>query len=152
MYSSEPKVNTTKTKFPIKTKIAVLWLFVAVAAMTFLVMSNLSAMMDWSPIKPAGYLLVVAVGLLFISPSILLCFKNKVVWISSIMILSVEVLLGITATGYVTLECSSSCFDLLLLPICYIIILIIPLVLIILDRKNYFEMVRQREFEKKENG
>jgi hypothetical protein len=30
------------------------------------------------------------------------------------------------------------------------VVILIPLILIILDRKNYFKMVRQREFEKKE--
>jgi len=142
----------TKAKLPIKTKIAVWWVFVVGIIATIVLISAVPAFTDWSyPIDTLLYLIPVVTGLLFISPSILLCFKTRLVWISSIVILSVEVLLGVTATGYVTLECSTPCFDLLLPPICYLLTLLIPFILIILDRKNYFEMVRQRELETKDS-
>jgi hypothetical protein len=36
------------------------------------------------------------------------------------------------------------------IPIAGIVVVLIPLIFLILDRKNYFEMVRQRELENKE--
>jgi hypothetical protein len=137
-----------KSKLPIKTKIAVWWIIVIGIILTIVLISAVPAFTDWSyPIDQTLYWIAIAIGFLIISPSILICFKNKLIWISSTIILSVEVLLEMATIGYIASECLHCALPL----ICFFPLLLIPLILLILDKKNYFEMVRQRELEKKDD-
>jgi hypothetical protein len=132
-----------KAKLPTKTKIAMWWLFVTGIIMTIGFIASVPALTDWSSsINPRIYLLAVAVGLLYISPGILLCIKRNLSWISSVVILAVEAIPFLIMTIIFVNP----------IPIAGIVVVLIPLILIILDRKNYFAMVRQRELEKKEPG
>ena len=131
-----------KAKLPTKTNIVVWWLFVTGTIMIIGFMASVPALTDWSSsINPRIYLLAVAVGLLYLIPGILLCMKRNLSWISSIIILSAEAIPFLIMTIIFMNP----------IPIAGIVVVLIPLIFLILDRKNYFEMVRQRELEKKGN-
>jgi hypothetical protein len=133
-----------KTKIPSKTKIAIWWLFIVGITLTVLTITALPWMTDWSPIGPTMYLIPIAMGLLAISPAILLLIKNQTAWTFAKVILSI--LLILLAIFWLCGAAITIFGNLLLLSV------FIPFLLIILDRKNYFEMVRQRELEKREPG
>ena len=135
-----------RSHLPFKTKIAVWWIFVAIVGMAIFAMF-LPSLSEWTPINPTWYFSVAVIGLLFASPGILLYFKNKSVWIFSIVILSVSL------SFFVMLILMDIPYEagIFIYGIAGLLILVVPFTLIILDRKNYFEMVRQRESEKKDS-
>jgi hypothetical protein len=148
----------TKAKLPTKTKIAVWWIRIiaALVAIGGLIVLFVSLTTAAPVVKEEGtgtfffvvVVIVLPIWLLFLLPSIFLASKKPWGWTTSIIMLSLEILgsLGVciyfaTTDGLYYLQYTPA-----------IIILLVPLILIIIDRKNYFEMVRQRELEKKVNG
>lgn len=119
------KVNTPKAKLPRKTRIAIWWLFAVVIVGTIAIVISSQATTDWWVLS----LICIAHGLCYILPVILICMKNRTAWIAAVVILSIALYFWLV----------------------FIFITAVPFILIILDRKNYFEMVRLRELEKKEN-
>ena len=156
--NEEQKVNTTRAKLPTKTKVAVWWIriiaaLVVIGGLIFSVVSFTTAAPVVKEDVSGIFAFVVAaivlpIWLLFLLPSIFLVFKKNWGWTTSIIMLSLEIL-GVWGVC-IHFAISKGIYCLQYTPAT--IFLLIPLILVILDRKNYFEMVRQRELEKKENG
>ena len=132
--NEEQKVTTSKAKLPTKTKIAVWWLvvfgiIVLIIAVTLYFPLDMG---DWHPylLNHTHVLPMVIFGFFYMIPSLFQIIKEKWAWTVAVILLTLAL---IYPFGY------------------YIRIpfLLIPLVLIIVDRKNYFEMLCQRELEKK---
>jgi len=79
--------------------------------------------------------------LVYIIPAILICIKNRIVWIFAVVILS-----GVTV--FIPIIAAVSHFYNIAAFI-YSFVIFITLILIVIDRKNYFQIIRQRELEKK---
>jgi len=137
------KEPITKTKLPIKTKIAVWWLCILGLLLTIAIIALLPAMTDFSYINPAANWIIIAAGLvLFFSPAVLICLKKELTRFFAIVIL-------ISGIGFFFVMIGiNPVYGLLFSP--GILVILVPFILLILDRKNYFEMVRQRELEKKD--
>ena len=151
MYSAEPKVNTPKANLPTKTKIAVWWVFILGVAVFIVPLISLSSFSDQSERDMTFLpllLITLCIAFLYSLSGILLIIRKKWAWNIAIAVLTVELF---SLFIYLHVEINLDTFG---GPILFIanILLLIPFILIILDGKNYFEMVRQRELEKKENG
>jgi cation transport ATPase len=158
--NEEQKMNTPKAKLPTKTKIAVWWLIVVgVALMIFLlILSPYSFYFSFN----AGQLqqaIIIAVilfigSILYFASGFFLLKRSKRVWIVVVTLLSIIALCPIGIYLYESIDFAKYSEDatnyseipIILLP--WALIYLTPLILTILDRKNYFKMVRQRELEK----
>jgi hypothetical protein len=143
----------TKTKLPTKTKIAVWWTFIVGLACVALTAFFLGCSPE--PESKNSLWIGIAVALLYIFPCALLYMKNKLAWKFAIAITSLELIIWLiyliicAVDNYKAKRPIFSDISFLIYPI---LLIIIPLILLILDRKNYFEMARQRELEKKDSA
>lgn len=145
--SEEQNANSVGVKLPIKTKIAVWWLYIVLTALfisAFVVLSSVSNTDAQGPVGFVTVCIAFPICLLFLIPGFLLPLKKRFCWTISILMLSLEIF-G-TVGGCIYLAATEDWGFLYL--ILFDIIFLIPLILLVLDRKNYFEMVRQRELEK----
>ena len=144
--SEEQKID--KTKLPTKTKIAVWWIRIfSIGIVISCIAQVLLCFTDPTLFDSAIYALVfLPIWILFLLPSILLPRKRRWCWIISIIILSLEILIILAVCIFGAIHYRYS-YYLELIPI--VIFYLVPFILIILDRKNYFEMHRQQELEKK---
>gem|GEM_PF-6596170 len=94
-------------------------------------------------------LVFLPVWVLFLLPSILLSRKRRWCWTTSIIVLCSEIVIILAVFIFGAIHYGYS-YYLELIPI--VIFYLVPFVLIILDRKNYFETVRQRELEKRKDS
>jgi hypothetical protein len=145
-----------KAKLPVKTKIAVWWIRIIAALVAIggliVIFVTLTTAADIVKEEEIGILffvvvtIVLPIWLLFLLPSILLVLKKPWGWTASTITLSSEIMgvLGVCIYFAIT----EGLYYLQYTPAT--IFLLVPLILIILDRKNYFEMIRQRELEKKD--
>ena len=137
----------TEDKLPIKTKIAMWWIFVLGVAVFIVPLFSLSSFSDQAERDMTFLpLLLITLGIAFLYSlsGIFLMIRKIWAWNVAIAVLTIELLsLFIYTHVQINLDTFGS-------PILFIanILLLIPFILIILDRKNYFEMVRQRELEK----
>jgi glucan phosphoethanolaminetransferase (alkaline phosphatase superfamily) len=146
----------TKAKLPLKTKIAAWWLmffglFGTITAIVIpQVLTHTSDQSEWGYISLVLALITIVIGFLYVLPGILLQIKNKTAWISTIALLLIELAIFsyLYATSFNFIS-SPPPSPYPYTPIFFIYI--IPLILVILDRKNYFKMVRQRALEKKDD-
>lgn len=142
------KEPITKTKLPIKTKIAVWWIRISsIGIVISCIAQVLLCFTDPTLFDSAIYALVfLPIWILFLLPSILLPRKRRWCWTTSIMILCLEIIIILAVCIFGAIHYRYS-YYLELIPI--VVFYLVPFALIILDRKNYFEMIRQRELEKK---
>ena len=152
--SEEQKVTSNKVKLPSKTVTAVALIIILgiIDAFGILFGSFIGNLEGGGFV--ISYLASCICVLKFLS-AILICMKNRIAWILAIVILSgilIYLLAGILPAiiselkitfaepkiAVVTIEAILYYLVILILPF-------IPFVLIILDRKKYFEMLRQRE-------
>ena len=158
----------SKAKLPTKTRIAGWWLFtigivvpiiwILSYVIGFCKLDYLTALFLQSPWGFA----ILLVSVSCIPPLILLSQKTKSAWKGTIVILSLLIICFLAiGLPYLTTQITNvndydvrhlrSHFPFLFIFIpLFFIVYAVPLILIILDRKNYFEMVRQRELENKE--
>lgn len=139
-----------KTKLPTKTKIAVWWIFIV--GVVFVALTALFLGCSPEPESRNNLWIGIAVGFLYILPGILFYVKNKLAWISAIVIISVDLifwLIYLVLNAVDNYKAEHPVFKDITFLIYPILLILIPLILLILDQKNYFEMVRQRELEKK---
>jgi hypothetical protein len=138
----------TKTKLPRKTRIAVWWIrilsivmFISCAAFVLFCFTGPDFFYGafWA-------LVFLPVWILFLLPSILLPQKRHWCWTTSIILLCLEIIIILAVCIFGAIHYRYS-YYLELIPI--VIFYLVPFALLILDRKNYIEMVRQRELEKK---
>jgi len=124
--TEKQKGKAAKTTLSLKTEIAVWWICItaAIIATSILILS------------PIG-LVIACLNIILGS---LLLTKNKRAWISAIIIFYIVI---ISIIILLVLYSDARYFILVLL-----LVSLIPFILIILDRKNYFKMVRQRELTK----
>jgi cation transport ATPase len=145
-----------KAKLPTKTKIAVWWLIAFGGILTILAILyifELFLQTLWSSSADYGFLYIVLFlgGIFTFISGIFLLKKSKRAWIVAVTVLVIATTCSIG--GYLQLAIDSANYS--KIPIALLVGLLIyltPLILVILDRKNYFEMIRQRELSKKENG
>lgn len=152
-----------KAKLPTKTKIAVWWLIIIGAALIIF-------LLIWSPYSfyfsfNAGQLkqaiviaLILFIGSIFyFASSFFLLKRSKRAWIIVVTLLSIIALCPIGIYLYESIDFAKYSEDavnyseILIMLISWTLIYLIPLILVILDRKNYFSMLSQRELEKKES-
>jgi hypothetical protein len=143
----------SKAKLPIKTLITVLWLIAMGVILTtwhlvaLFVLSLYS--LDAGPVNERGNNLVFILllgSILYIISGIFLSRRSKRAWIVAVTVLSIVTICSIGIYLYYLSPSGYSYYS--AIPI---IAYLVPLILLILDRKNYFEMVRQRELEKKDS-
>jgi hypothetical protein len=159
-----------KANLPIKTKIAIWWLFIiGIAVPIIWILSyiigfcNLDYLTALFFQSPWGFAILL-VSISCIPPLILLSQKSKSAWKETIVILSILIICFLAiGLPYLTTQITDvNDYDVshlrshfpylfIFIPLLFIVYAV-PFILLILDRKNYFEMVRQRELEKKENG
>ena len=150
--SEEQRANRAEVSLPTKTKIAVWWLSLmgmALIIFHFIVVSMVWAFpLDSGPTgKPVNPLLFLLIGSIFYFASgFLLSKRSKRFWIITVSILSLISICSIGIYIYVAIDDALHAFGMFLISA---FMYLTPLILIILDRKNYFEMVHQRELEKK---
>ena len=142
-------MNTPKAKLPTKTKIAAWWIFASGVAVFIVPLFSLSSFSDQAERDMTFLpllLITLCIAFLYSLPGIFLMVRKSWAWNVAIAILTIEVF---SLFIYLHVEINLDMFG---GPILFIanILLLIPFILILLDRKNYFEMVRQRELEKKD--
>ena len=140
-------IDMNKAKLPIKTKIAVWWIRI-LSIVSFISCAGFIIFCFTNPdfFNGAFYALVfLPIWILFLLPSVLLPRKRQWCWKTSLTVLCLEIIiiLAVCIVGYIHYRYS---YIVQLMPI--VIFYLVPFILIILDRKNYFEMVRQRKLEK----
>ena len=135
-----------KIKLPLKTKIAVWWLAVCGMAVVLILIIGILTAVEGSYGAAFNLALIIMIPaivvmtILIVLPIIALRMKRTWSWVVAVVLLSVYV------TGDIVWLLSDLSNADLLAPG---IIMFVPLLLIILDRRSYFEMVRQRELDKK---
>jgi hypothetical protein len=140
-----------KTNLPIKTRIAVWWIFFVGVVGTIAtliapqILPHSSDEMEWGMLSALLALVSIAVGFLYIIPSILLRRKKRARWKAAVAILFIG---SLSFTGLIIFYAACPEYYPWYVFTPAVIIYAVPLILVILDRKNYFEMVRQRELEK----
>ncbi len=151
----------TKAKLPIKTKIVVwsILSFVIIIIITVPVLSSIYV--SFQSEKWIQGNIVFVLGFLGMGSSLFL-LKNRWAWaiaVSVIFIAMLDALSGLTKLlidyiPHYTYYISHYYYATIMLFVFLLgfFIYLISSLLIILDRKNYFEMVRQRKLEKKGNG
>lgn len=145
-----------KAKLPIKTKIVAWWLRVIGIVLTiwssglllFAIFYSLGSMMDAGP--SSGYLIFyfflwIGSVLTFLSGNFL--FKKRPWQQVAMVVLCIAIIcfLGVSLCSLI----NTTYYMIPLISFLGWISCLISRIIIILDRKNYFEMVRQRELEKK---
>jgi len=151
-----------KNKLTTKTKIAVWWLIVIGVVLTIwhLAASFMSLIysLDAGPVdeKEINLVFVLLLGSIFyILSGISLSRKSKRAWAVAVTILSIITICSMGIYLYISDYAYYSRIPCIKIPIILLLgffIYLTPLILVILDRKNYFEMVRQLELSKKEIG
>ena len=141
--SEEQKID--KPKLPRKTKIAVV---LTIILGIFGVVVLIGGLLLESIISGGQDPMILFLGLcfLYILSAILICIKNRIAWIFAVVILS-----GVIAFFLINRLIhiiSASDYSITVTVVIAFLVILIPLILIILDRKNYSEMLRQRELEK----
>jgi|GEM_PF-5105716 len=135
-----------RTKLPFKTKIAVWWLAVCGVAVVLILIIGILTAVEGSYGAAFNLALIIMIPaivvmtILIVLPIIALRMKRTWSWVVAVVLLSVYV------TGDIIWLLSDLSNADLLAPG---VIMFVPLLLIILDRRSYFEMVRQRELDKK---
>jgi hypothetical protein len=137
----------SKSNLPTKTKIAVWWILIfSIGIVISCAAYVLLCFKDPTFFDSAIYAIVfLPIWILFLLPSILLPRKRYWCWTTSIIILCLEIIIILAVCIFGAIHYRYS-YYLELIPI--VVFYLVPFALIILDRKNYFEMVRQRELEK----
>jgi len=149
--SEEQQVDKTKLKLPTKTRIAVWWLIIVGLALTLLAIVYMFALFLqclWSSPSNSGltYVMMLFGGAFTLISGILPLKRNKLAWKFSVGVLVIAMICSIG--GYLYLSMDPGGFSkTLIIILAGLIIYLAPLILIILDRKNYSEMLRQREKE-----
>lgn len=149
MYEKQD-TQMNKSGLPTKTKITIVWI-VAFSISTilafFIIVAQLANDMDRGA-DTVLWALCLAVFLplliLLLLPAILLPVKKRWCWITSIIILGFEIVSSIATL--VVLGTGDDFNITGFIP--GIMVYVVPFILIVLDRKNYFEVVYQRELEK----
>ena len=152
--NEEQKVTTTKDKLPTKTRIAFWWLIVVgvvLIAYDFIyLIASITKSVDggdtWD-IGPASILLLGSI-FYFIS-GIFISKKSKQAWIVTVTILFIVAICSLGIYIWMEIYSNYYLYGILFVSLLYVLFYLIPLILIIIDKKNYFEMLRQRESEKK---
>ena len=146
--SEEQKAIIAKAKLPTKTRITVWWIRIfSIGIVISCAAYVLLCFRDPTFFDSAIYAVVfLPIWILFLLPSILLPRKRRWCWTTSIMILCLEIIIILAVCIFGAIHYRYS-YYLELIPI--VIFYLVPFILIILDRKNYFEMLRQQELEKK---
>ena len=139
--NEEQKANTNQARFPLKTKIAMVWLVISGIIIVIGPQLPLIGFTDYQErdqISGILFLITVPITFLWILPCIFLLLRKKSAYISAVVLLFFIALASLIASLYFW---GSYFFygPILLLVVC------VPLVLIVVDRENYMEMVHQRQ-------
>jgi hypothetical protein len=142
--SEEQKANRSEVSLPTKTKIAVWWLALCGMAVVLILIIGILTAVEGS--NGAAYNLaliilipaIIVIAILIILPLISLRMKKSWSWAVAVVLLSIYV------TGDIIWLLSDLSNAGLLAPG---IVMLVPLALIILDRKNYSKIVRRRELK-----
>jgi hypothetical protein len=159
MYSAEPKVNTPKAKLPTKTRIAVWWMITVGIVLTIgfsglllvAILYSFGEEMDGGSAVPnlVIYFFLPFCGIFTFISGIFLFKKRS--WKVAVTILVIAIIYSLGTYLYIVIyHCDNLSYMITIAVLIGSLIYLTPLILIILDRKNYFEIVRQRELEKKE--
>lgn len=147
--NEEQKVNKTNANLPTKTKVAMWWLCTIGIIWIVMPLTLSKAFSDQSELDKAFQNLIVigiSIAILLVFPIILLYFRRKKTWALAIVTLSLELILLVV---YLLVKLSEyKIYDYIFFSL-FIACLLLPLILIILDRKNYLALVRQTKLDKK---
>jgi hypothetical protein len=148
--NEEQKVKTSTAKLPIKTKIAVWWTFILGIVVVIVPLLSFRLFSDYGE-RDMMFLpllgITLCIAFLFSLSGIFLMIRKLWAWNTAVAVLITELCLLFI---YLHVEINLDTFG---GPILFIanILLLVPFILVIFDRKNYFAMVRQRELDKKAN-
>jgi hypothetical protein len=137
--NEEQKTNIDKARFPLKTKIAIVWLVLSGIIIVIGPQLALVGFTDYQE-RDQGMFMALVVGVpiafLLILPCIFLLLRKKWAPISAVILLSFYALASFFASVF---------FFVAEYGIIVLSVISVPLVLIIVDRENYLEMVCQRQ-------
>ena len=146
----EQKVKTSTSQLPIKTKIAIWWIFILGAIVIIVPLISLSSFSDYAE-RDMTFLPLLGITLcavfLYTLSGIFLMIRKIWAWSIAVAVLITELCLLFI---YLHVEINLDIFG---GPVLFVanILLLVPFILVILDRKNYFAMARQRELAKNKN-
>jgi hypothetical protein len=145
--NEEQKVKIYTAKLPIKTKVAVCWTFVLGIVVVIVPLLSFRLFSDYGE-RDMMFLpllgITLCIAFLFSLSGIFLMIRKLWAWNTAVVVLITELCLLFI---YLHVEINLDTFG---GPILFIanILLLVPFILVIFDRKNYFAMVRQRELAK----
>ena len=143
----EQKVKVSKAKLPMKTKIAVWWTFVLGIVVVIVPLLSFRLFSDYGERDMMFLpllLITLCVAFLFSLSGIFLMIRKLWAWNTAVVVLTIELF---SLFIYLHVEINLDTFG---GPVLFIanILLLVPFILVVLDRKNYFAMLRQRELAK----
>ena len=157
--SEEQRATIAKAKLPTETKIAVWWLIVVGNVLTFWSLGllffafcySLGSTMDAGPEVPnlVLYFFLPFYGIFMFLSFVFLSTKGKKAWAITVIILVITIICFLGLNLYSL--ANHVYYMITLISFLEWLSCLFPLSLIILDRKNYFKMVHQRELEKKDS-
>ncbi|MFA5055836.1 MAG: hypothetical protein WC562_06695 [Dehalococcoidia bacterium] len=142
--NEEQKEHSEQARFPLKTKISMIWLVISgiiIIVGPQLPLIGFTDYQERNQIVGILFLITVPIAFLWILPCILLLFRKKWAYMSAVVLLSFIALASLIASFY--FWGGYFFYGSILLPV-----VCVPLVLIIVDRENYLEMVHQRQSSK----
>jgi hypothetical protein len=140
--NEEQKVNTDRARFPVKTKIAIVWLVISGVILVVGPQLALIGFTDYQERDQGmamALLVCVPIAFLWILPCIFLLLRKKWAHIFAVILLSFFALASFATAMFFFMFGAA----IVVLPV-----VAVPLVLIIVDRENYLEMVRQSQVGK----
>jgi hypothetical protein len=147
--SEDQRAPNNKSILPKKTKTAVMLMLVFEIVSVFVIgFQGLITNMECGNKCMHGTYVGIGLCLPYILATILICIKNRIAWIFSILILIGLLICALTEMFLDIISYSDySGAITFFLPI--LLVIALPLIILSRDRKNYFEMLRQRQSENK---
>ena len=150
--------NDSRVKLPIKTEIAA-WMLIVIGIIStvgfvglllFAISYSIGSEMDAGPAVPhlVLYFSLPFCGIFTFTAGILLHLFKKRTWIVAVTVLVIAIMILLGTGLFIVIYHRDDLSH--MIPVALLISFLIyltPLILIILDKKNYFEMARQRELK-----
>ncbi len=146
-----------KAKFPRKTEIAAWWMLIYGIVATIVQLSFVISLPAWSDAAEWGpgevilIFILLVIGIFYILPIRFLFRKERRAWSLAVLSMSIDVLALFIMAWIISAIYLDFGHNSVLLLIPLWILGVVPLILIVLDRKNYFNTLRRLESKQKGN-
>ena len=155
--NEEQKID--KTKLPTKTKIAVWWLIGMgiVLIIAYLGLVGFILLYDsfdggpgflWNVASDRLPVILLFASIFYLISGVLILRKSHLTWMAVMSMLTIVEIVSLYSGIYYVMLGTNTLFN-IIITLVIVCVYLTPIILLILDRKNYSEMLRQRELEKK---